>query len=88
MIESATVSKSEGWTNNSPMAPNPYVSTKNPRSRKSFRQFSETLDVKHKTVVSTFCVAKLNLKTIKKGNLLWSNITKRRGQPKINKNVK
>ena len=48
------------------MAPNPYVSTKNPRSRKSFRQFSETLDVKHKTVVSTFCVAKLNLKTIKK----------------------
>ena len=47
MIELAMISTPEVCTNNSLMKPNPYVSTKNPSARKSLRQFTETLDVKH-----------------------------------------
>ena len=42
IIEAAMVSTSEGCKNNSPMTPNPYVSTKNPSAIKSLRQFTET----------------------------------------------
>ena len=57
MIESALVSTPEGFTNNSPITPNPSLSTKYPISRKSFSQFTDTLDVKHKTAVCGFGVA-------------------------------
>ena len=42
IIEAALVSTHEGCTDNSPMTPNPYVSTKNPSARKSLRKFTET----------------------------------------------
>ena len=51
VIEAAMVSTPEGCTNNSPIKPNPYVCTKDPSARKPLRQFSETLDVNHKTAV-------------------------------------
>ena len=60
------VSIPEGSTNNIPMAPNPYVSTKNASARKSLCQFTKTLDVKHKTSICGFFVAKAKRKTIKK----------------------
>ena len=51
ILEAEMVSTTEWCTDNSPMTSNPYVSTKNPSERKPQRQFSETLDVKHKTSV-------------------------------------
>ena len=51
ILEATMVSTPEGFTDNSKMTPNPYVSKKNPSAIKSLRQFSETLDVKHKTAV-------------------------------------
>ena len=51
IIEELMVSKLEGCTNNSPITPNPSVSTKNISARKSLQKFSEKLDVKHRTAV-------------------------------------
>ena len=64
MIKAALVSTTEGCRDNSTMKPNPYVSTKNPRARKLLRQFTETLDVKHKNVFCRFGAAKINCKAI------------------------
>ena len=66
MIETETLSTPEGCTNNIPMTPNPYLSTKNNSARKSLRQFTEKLDVKHKTTVQRFGEAKENCKATKK----------------------
>ena len=70
------------------MTTNPSVYTKNPSAIKSLRQFTETLDVKHKTAVRRFVASKENYKAIKRGFLLWSKISKRRGNTKINKKVR
>ena len=67
---------------------NPHVSTKKSIARKSIHKFSETLDVKHKTAVLRFCAAKAKRKAIKKYNVFWSNIAKRRGHTKMNKKVR
>ena len=88
ILESAMVSTPEGSTDNSLMTPNPSVSNKNPSAIKSLHQFSETLDVKHKTAVRRLGAAKAKCKAIKTGNVLWSNITKRRGHKKINQEVR
>ena len=79
MIEAAMMSTPEVCTNNSPMIPNPPVSNKNPSTRKSLRQLTETLDVKHKTDVWRFGAGKAKRKSIKKRNALWFHIVKRRG---------
>ena len=71
MIEVEFVSTSEVFTNKSTTKPNPSVSTKNPSSRKSLHQFTETLDVKHKTAVWRFGAAKAKRKANKEGNVLW-----------------
>ena len=60
------VSTSESCTDNSPMTPNPSVSTKNPSARKSLYQFTETFYFKHKTSVRSFGAAKAKHKAIKK----------------------
>ena len=60
------VSKPEGFTNSSPMAPSQYVSTKNSSARKPLRQLTETFYFKHMTAVCRFGAAKENRKAIKK----------------------
>ena len=58
MIEEEILSTNEGCTGKILMTPNPSVSTKNPSARKSIRQFTEILDIKHKTSVCGFGAAK------------------------------
>ena len=82
------VSTPEQCDDNIPMTPNQYESMKNPSAQKSLRQFSETLDVKHKTGVGRLGKARANLKAIITSNVLWSNISKRSGHAKMNRNVR
>ena len=69
-MEAEMVSTPEGCTNNSTMTHNPCVSTKKLSARKSLRQFTEILDVKHKSAVQRFGAAKGKCKAIKKFNAL------------------
>ena len=78
----------EGFTSNIPTTPNPYVSTKKPSAIKSLHQFTESLDVKHKTVVCRFGAAKEKREAIKKSNVLWKNIAKLCVNTKINQKVR
>ena len=48
------------------MTHNPSVSTKKSSERKPLRQFTDTLDVNHKTDVFGFGASKANIKAIKK----------------------
>ena len=64
IIGSALFSITKVCTDNSLMTPNSYVSTKNPSARKSLCQFTETLDVKHKTDVRKVGSSKANIKAI------------------------
>ena len=79
------VSKPEGYINNSPMKPNPTVSTKMPITIKSLHQCSEILDVKHNTAVFRLGAAKEKHKAIITETLLWSNIENWRGHTKKSK---
>ena len=56
------VSTPEGCTNNSPMVPKPYVYIKKSSERKPLRQFTETLDLKHKASVCGFSAANAKYK--------------------------
>ena len=60
------VSTPEGCTDNIPMTPSLYVYTKNPSARKLLRQFTETLDVKHKIAACMLGTVKANHKATKK----------------------
>ena len=64
IIEVALVSTPEGCTNNIPMKPNPYVSTKNTSAIKPLRKFTWIFNVKHMTDVSRFGATKENHKAI------------------------
>ena len=66
MIKSSLVSTPEGCTDNILMTPKPYMYTKNTSARKPLRQFTETLDVKHKTYVLRFGASKAKRKATKK----------------------
>ena len=66
IIEAEMVSTPEGFTDNSLMTPNPYISNKNPSSRISLPQFTEILDFKHNTYVRSYSAARENYKAIKK----------------------
>ena len=70
------VSTPEECTYDSPIIPNQSERTQNPSERKWIRQFSEALDVKHKTSVCGLGAAKSKRKSIKTGNVLWSSIAK------------
>ena len=72
------VSTTEECTKNIPMTAKPTVSTKHNSAIKPLHKVSETLYVKHKTVVHGVDAAKENRKAIKTGNTLWSNISKQR----------
>ena len=50
------------------MTPNQYESMENSSARKSFRQFSATLDVKYKTGVHRLGADKANHKATRTGN--------------------
>ena len=60
ILESGMVSTPEGCNDNIPIKPNQYEPMKNNSVIKSLRQFSETLDVKHKTYVCRSGAAKEN----------------------------
>ena len=59
------VSTPKVCTNNIPMTPNPYVSTKNPSAIKSLHKFTDTFDFKHNTSVSRFSEPNAKRKSIK-----------------------
>ena len=82
------VSTLEVFTDNSPMSPGPSVSSKNPSTRKSLRQFTEVLDFKHRTDVRGLCAEKLKRKYIRSGSMLWSGIPNSRVYTKINNHIK
>ena len=63
------VSTLEGFTNNSPMSPEPSVTVKNPSTRKSLSQFTEVLDIKHKTDFCRLSVAKSERKATISGSM-------------------
>ena len=82
ILEAEMVSAPEGCTGNSTMTPNEYDPTKNPSAIKPLCQYSEALDVKHKTSIRRLGAAMAKHEAIRTGNTLWSNIAKRRGHKK------
>ena len=52
------VSNTQGFTDNSPISPGPYVTTKNPSARKPLHKFTEVLNSKKKTAVHQLCDSK------------------------------
>ena len=83
-IEAEMVLTPQGYTENSLISPSRYETTKDPSIRKPLCQFLEALDVKHNTALCRLGVAKSKIKTIRAGNMLWSNIAQRRGHTQIN----
>ena len=71
------VSNHEEFTDNSPVSPSQSVTVNNPSAIKPLRQFLDTLEVKPKTAVRIFCVAKSKCKAIRSGSMLWSIILKK-----------
>ena len=91
MIESEIVPTPKGCTDNSTMTPNSSVSNKNSSARKLLHQFTETLDVKHKTAVCRFAAAKAKRRqsegnkkrefvVVKHCKVPWSYQNKSKGQ--------
>ena len=78
------VSTTEGFIDNSPIVPGPYIISKQPIARKSLLQFTEVLYVKWKTSFHKSAAAKSEHKAIREGIILWSSIPNRRGHTKIN----
>ena len=61
---------------------------KKPSARKSLCLFTNILDVKPKTEKRRFVAAKSRCKAMKVGNSLWTKKTKRKGNSKINEQIK
>ena len=78
MLEAATVSTPEGFTNNSPISPMKPTPYKKPIARKSLCMLTNILDVK-KTAFRQVGAAKSKRKAIKYGNTPWSLTKKRKG---------
>ena len=76
-----------GFNDNSPMSPGPFVTVKKRSPRQLLLQFSKVLDVKKETTVPRLGAAKSKRKSIRRGGMLWSIITKRRGNTIINGQV-
>ena len=81
------VSTCKRYNDNSPISPGPYVTVKKPSVQKSLRQFTEFLDVKHKTIVHRLGDDKENCKCIKAGIMFLYSIPKRLRHTKINNQV-
>ena len=69
------------------MSPGPSVTVKNPKAQISLCLFTQLFDVKNKTAVRQVGADKSNIKAIRSGSMLWSNIPKRRGHTKINEKI-
>ena len=59
------------FTNNSPMSPSQSMTVKHSSAIKFLLQFSEALDVKHKTAVRWFGASKSKHETIRVGKTFW-----------------
>ena len=88
MIESNMVSPHEGFTKNTKMSPEQYVTVKQPISRKPLRQFTETFYVKPKNYFCRLYATKSKFRAIKEGSMLWYSIPKLRSHKNINKCVR
>ena len=67
------------------MSPGPPMIFRKPTARKSLCLSTEVLDVKNKTSVCWVGADKSKRKAIISGSMLWSSISKRKGNTKINK---
>ena len=79
IIESAIVSTPEGLTDNITIDMGTSKHINIPISLNSINQFSEILNVKHKTYFCRLGAAKTKLKANITGSDLWYNILKRKG---------
>ena len=82
------VSTPEGFTNNSPRSTMTPTPVKKPSARKSPCLFTNILDVKKKTAIRRVGDAKSKHKAIKSGTKPWEMKTKRKGNSKINDQIK
>ena len=82
------VSTPEEVTDDSPGLPMNQTTVKKPSARKSLCLFTNIFDVKKKTVKRGVGAAKTKRKPIKVGNILWTNITKLKGNSKINDQIR
>ena len=87
IIEASLVYTPEIFTDNSPMSPGPPMIVKIFSARKSLCLFTEVLDVK-KTDVRQVGATKSKRKAIREGSMLWSSISKRQLNTKINAQVR
>ena len=78
----------EGFTKNSPIAPMTSTPVNKPSSRKSLCIFTNILDVKKKTDIRRVGAAKLERKAIKYGTTPWVLKQKKKGNSKINHQIK
>ena len=88
IIDAAILSTPEGFTDNTSnvhMASTPF---KTPSARTSLCLFTNILDIQPKTTKRRFVAAKPRRKSMKVGNRLLTNKTKRKGHSKINEQVK
>ena len=77
------VSTPEGFTDNIPLSPGPYLFSKNSIARKSLSQFIEVLDIEQNNAARRLSAVKSNYKAITAGRTLWSGIPKRRVHKKL-----
>ena len=84
IIDDAMLSTPEGVTDDSPNLSMTSTSVNKPSASKSLFLCTNILDVKPKTSKRCFVAAKSKRKSMKDGNNLWNNKTKRKGHSKIN----
>ena len=78
----------ERFTDNSPMSPKYPMIVRNTSEIKSLYLFTEVFDVKKKTSVTRVCADKSKCKAVRAGTMLWSSIKNRKGNTKINEQVR
>ena len=88
VLEAATVSTPERFTDNSPVSPGNFLTFRKPSKIKSLRLFTEFLYAKKKTAVRQVGDDISKHKAIGSGSMLWSSISERRGHKKIIERVK
>ena len=88
IFEADMVSTPEIFTNDIPISSITSTPVKKPSAQKSLCLFTIILDVKKKTATCQVGAAKSKLKAIKFGNTLWALKQKRKGNPRINDQIK
>ena len=82
------VSTPETFTDDSPIYTMTSTPVKKPSARKSLCIFANIVDVKNKTATSPVGADKSNRKEIKSGTTPWGLKPKRKGDSKINDQIK